>query len=938
MSLRGSFLPSWLKRRALWLGALVAVLAFVVVFWRMATEPYRFSTDWYARGGLRRAVLVLAADVFGPLVASPRSNAHASFSLPSRVPRPSGRPNVLVLGIDGLRADAVDPARTPNLAAIADASVRFDRAYVTNPETSASWKTLFSGRDAHRSVDEAAAFDDAFPDRFARAGYRTSAIGSDDVRRTARDVVRALSSEASSSTPWLLTVRFSQTLPPFAVPEAYRRPFTDRTYRGRFKYAATPPTDRVDARDVAQWRALYDGSLAAVDAAIGEIVHALVERHEAERTILVVASPHGQSLLEGAPDPGEGLGMDVLADATLHVPLLIAAPGYDARRVSALVRDVDVAPTLYALAGVEAPSNLDGVSLLPALRGEDLPPRLAFAQAPARDVNEAVMRPRAVRDERYELVAVPTRKGVQYTLFDTANDPGATTDVAQQNPGVASRLRDALRAWLLENSRMEALGEYVLPKPARGPKALGEPHDVIWIDGGDLSSVEHGVVFSRAYASALEEPERTDALLDGLPSLLSDVGYATRAFVEEPSADAPLDSWSAFGRTTTYPRGERVTMADDVAGFVEERAEEPVFAFVRWSSPSKHRPLVPLASSPEEDRPALDALLHMLAAAHRIDRTLLVFTGASNREALRGVRAPAKARAFEEAAHMGLRIVAPGFFSSDRVVDARVRSDDVAPTLLELLTVEPPFTMRGRSLVGLANGAPELYERAVVTEGKGMRSLVHGHHRLVVPRTSSSTSLRSRAALFDLDVDPRHRRDVATREPDVTAEMIARLEAARAGATVAGEQASMPVDRHVLSLRFVSAGVSRRVSGSLSVDESAPSPRISPVVLAPLGPEALTVHGARVDFAFTTLPSSPVGFDVVIEPSAAPVRWEFFLDDEKWPKKSVFGGPFGLSLSALDGGIETASARRTIAAEAFPPVDPGRELGLFVIRAEVDPR
>ena len=51
-----------------------------------------------------------------------------------------------------------------------------------------------------------------------------------------------------------------------------------------------------------------------------------------------------------------------------------------AEAVAGLVRDVDIAPTLYELAGVRAPPDLDGRSLRPALDGEPIA-RFALEQA-----------------------------------------------------------------------------------------------------------------------------------------------------------------------------------------------------------------------------------------------------------------------------------------------------------------------------------------------------------------------------------------------------------------------------------------------------------------------------------------------------------------------------------------------------------------------------
>ena len=63
------------------------------------------------------------------------------------------------------------------------------------------------------------------------------------------------------------------------------------------------------------------------------------------------------------------------------MPLVIVDPRHaGARRDGRIVRDVDLAPTLYELTGTTAPRDLDGISLAPALDGKPTPDERAFAE------------------------------------------------------------------------------------------------------------------------------------------------------------------------------------------------------------------------------------------------------------------------------------------------------------------------------------------------------------------------------------------------------------------------------------------------------------------------------------------------------------------------------------------------------------------------------
>jgi N-acetylglucosamine-6-sulfatase len=103
-------------------------------------------------------------------------------------------------------------------------------------------------------------------------------------------------------------------------------------------------------------------SLLAVDEAVAQIVAALEERGQLERTLIVFTSDHGY--LQGEHRvPG---GSFLPYEAVTRVPLILRGPGI---RRGALQRQpvslVDVTATILGAAGVRAGGPLDGRSLMP---------------------------------------------------------------------------------------------------------------------------------------------------------------------------------------------------------------------------------------------------------------------------------------------------------------------------------------------------------------------------------------------------------------------------------------------------------------------------------------------------------------------------------------------------------------------------------------------
>ncbi len=110
----------------------------------------------------------------------------------------------------------------------------------------------------------------------------------------------------------------------------------------------------------------YHQQIYGIDVAVGMVREALESAGVAENTLIIYTSDNG--FLCGS----HGYGSKVLPyEESSRVPLIIhdpRAPETHGRRSEALTGNVDFAPTLLELAGIEVPAGLDGVSLLPLLR------------------------------------------------------------------------------------------------------------------------------------------------------------------------------------------------------------------------------------------------------------------------------------------------------------------------------------------------------------------------------------------------------------------------------------------------------------------------------------------------------------------------------------------------------------------------------------------
>ena len=140
-------------------------------------------------------------------------------------------------------------------------------------------------------------------------------------------------------------------------------------------------------------------------------------------------------------------------EESMHTPLIMRLPkGFDRRGdITEMVQNIDYAPTFLELAGVEVPEDIQGVSLLPLLKGEhpkDWRKSLYyhFYEYPAEHM---VKRHYGVRTDRYKLIHFYNDID-EWELFDLKNDPFEMNNLID-NPDYA----DVLDSMKIELNKLQ---------------------------------------------------------------------------------------------------------------------------------------------------------------------------------------------------------------------------------------------------------------------------------------------------------------------------------------------------------------------------------------------------------------------------------------------------------------------------------------------------
>ena len=400
------------------------------------------------------------------------------------------RPSAVLITIDTLRADHLGcygygRPTTPHIDALARESLLFERAYTTLPRTTQSVASILTGRypKSHGARGLFARLPETnrtLAEILKEHGYATAAVVSNTFLRPGQgfeqgfdaydnpeerwDADAALAVTAGAVRwldaggdrgPFFLWVHYLDPHWRYTPPAPWDRafdpgfegPFTlyDDLDRNRVTKGQVIFGDVLTPRQVEHVAALYDGEIAASDAAVG----VLLERLARVRGPLVVilTSDHGESLGDHGYHFAHG---EYLYESSLRVPLLVRDPGAVAAgaRATGLAENIDVAPTLLRLLGIDAMQDVEGRPLLLAQQAAGgAPPR--FAPAPGRTFTHAesdfqLIHPENPRyyvrgpagrwtsasDGRYKLILIPRAGDELVEMYDLEHDPAEAHDLA----------------------------------------------------------------------------------------------------------------------------------------------------------------------------------------------------------------------------------------------------------------------------------------------------------------------------------------------------------------------------------------------------------------------------------------------------------------------------------------------------------------------------
>lgn len=413
------------------------------------------------------------------------------------------KPNILLLGVDSLRADHMScygypRLTTPHLDRFAQSATLFENTYSAHIPTTSAYSSMLTGMDVFGTQVVALRHQgplrpevQTLPEILRGAGYDTTCVGftgnpasrgfdtyldypgwgswntgrSPKAESLNEVALPELDRLASGKQPFFLFLRHMDPHSPYLPPAPFERMFYGGNERDPKNKSMKPVMDFKPFSDYFKsWLppgitdkdyviAQYDGAIAYMDSCIATIFQALESRGLLDETIIAFNADHGETLY----DHECWFDHHGLYDPTLTVPLMLRYPGKvgAGKRVSGFNQHKDLVPTLLDLAEIETGIAFDGQSLLPMARGEVASHDSEFY------ITECTwMRKHGWRTPEWKLILAlepDFHFKPPIELYNLVQDPEENVNVADNNPDVVALLKSRLEAWVVKRERETGL-------------------------------------------------------------------------------------------------------------------------------------------------------------------------------------------------------------------------------------------------------------------------------------------------------------------------------------------------------------------------------------------------------------------------------------------------------------------------------------------------
>ncbi|MGD9015677.1 MAG: sulfatase, partial [Candidatus Omnitrophota bacterium] len=396
---------------------------------------------------------------------------HLAIIVDRMINSPKG-PNVILIGVDTLRTDHLGcygyaRETSPQIDKLAGDGVLFQEAISHMPATTPSFASILTSRQpiSHGVLDnnyQGYSLDDQYitlGELLKNSGYNTAAFvsawtlspdanltqGFNEYnhsglrQRTAEMVNQEVFAwlDKHKNSKFFLFIHYFDPHGRYNPPYPYDRcfDFTNQPH----DISKIPFYQRHgNISDPSFYIAQYDGEIKYTDYCIGLVLKKIADLGLDEQTLIILTSDHGETMNEHLWWFDHGC---FVYEEQIHVPLLLWYPKmFTQKRINALVRHIDILPSILDILGINFSIGLEGCSLLPLIKGEAIQDQLVYCESargnPLRNkksIRGIKGKQFAIRSKEWKLIMTPTVQGLDYQLYNLSHDPQELNNLIKNN-------------------------------------------------------------------------------------------------------------------------------------------------------------------------------------------------------------------------------------------------------------------------------------------------------------------------------------------------------------------------------------------------------------------------------------------------------------------------------------------------------------------------
>lgn len=423
---------------------------------------------------------------------------------PKVIPRlnESKKKNVLIITIDTLRSDHLSyndylKKTSPNIDAFALQAINFTNAFSVS---SATWPSLTSMMTSVYPSQHGVIFNGykliknfiSLPEILQKNNYQTAAILGNMRRATHNGydyIFKAFNDEIVmqntlrklnhyKNRKFFMWVHFLGPHAPYSAPENYYKKHNISSEDIKLglirKHYEIFENNRksIDKEILQKIIKLYDIDIEYTDSLVGNILEKVKELKLTNNTIIIISADHGEELCQ---HHNYLYHSGSLYDSSLKIPLLIYSPNIRGKKVSQVVSNIDIAPTILDLLNLPKPVSFEGESLLKTLNGRFLKREFAFSETHAKVFS--------IRNNNSRFISNPTNKPLEVMnlftlnyseeLYNSAEDQLELQNIIAENKEAYIKFSSYLKHWIRNKLPAEIPSQIIDEQTIEQLKALG---------------------------------------------------------------------------------------------------------------------------------------------------------------------------------------------------------------------------------------------------------------------------------------------------------------------------------------------------------------------------------------------------------------------------------------------------------------------------------